>query len=328
MKSVTKSVLRIFSLTVVAGFLTLLSACLSVQRGEEPPLQFPNFPGRYAEFLTPGETALQEKYQYVITRRADGYVRRQFFPETFTLTRYQEYADDLLAIRHGLHESYWDDGTPKAFGRYAHHERTGYWEFYHFAGGMKEEGAYESGQKVGPWKTFYPDHTLRAEHHFVGGELDGEQVSYDSTGQVTLVEHYDMGRLIEANEGEFAYGTGEAGEPPFEVVDRIPLFPGCPERLPYAKRKDCADRKFMKFIQSTIQYPPEARRLGVTGSAMVSFVIERDGSVTDIRVLNGLSESISRELKRLVSRMPVWIPGRQNGEAVRVQFNLPVDFRA
>ena len=233
-------------------------------------------------------------------------------------------------MRHGIYEEYWDHGGPKNLGEYYRGERIGYWEFYNFENKLREEGSYTDGQQTGPWKEYHHNGNLAAELNYTNGDFDGEQVHYDSTGQVVKRERYAAGMLIEESGRAFAYGAEDGDEPSgqaFKVVEQMPLFAGCPERLDYSKRKLCADRKFMKFIYSTIRYPADARARGVTGSAVVSFVVEADGTVTSTRVLSGLNQSITAELERIVSLIPVWTPGRQDGEAVRVQFNLPVKFQ-
>lgn len=81
------------------------------------------------------------------------------------------------------------------------------------------------------------------------------------------------------------------------------------------------------FIGSKLKYPDEAKELGIQGKVFVTFVVEKDGSVTDVKVLRGIGGGCDEEAIRVVSSMPKWSPGKQRGEAVRVQFNLPISFR-
>ena len=107
----------------------------------------------------------------------------------------------------------------------------------------------------------------------------------------------------------------------------MPLFPGCDPALPYEEREPCADRKMLEHIYGNIRYPQHARTYDVEGLAVVSFIIEEDGSVEDIKVVRGLDADIAAEIVRMVKTMPLWEPGRVDEEAVRVQFNLPVRFK-
>lgn len=100
----------------------------------------------------------------------------------------------------------------------------------------------------------------------------------------------------------------------FEVVEQMPSFPGGPSAL-------------MKYLSENIKYPVVAQENGVQGRVVVSFVVERDGSITDVKVARSVDPSLDREAMRVVRSMPHWIPGKQNGSAVRVKYNVPVSFR-
>ena len=100
----------------------------------------------------------------------------------------------------------------------------------------------------------------------------------------------------------------------FEVVEQMPSFPGGPSAL-------------MRYLSENIKYPVVAQENGVQGRVVVSFVVERDGSITDVKVARSVDPSLDREAMRVVRSMPHWIPGKQNGSAVRVKYNVPVSFR-
>lgn len=100
----------------------------------------------------------------------------------------------------------------------------------------------------------------------------------------------------------------------FDVVEQMPSFPGGPSAL-------------MKYLSENIKYPVVAQENGVQGRVVVSFVVERDGSITDVKVVRSVDPSLDREATRVVKSMPKWIPGKQNGSAVRVKYNVPVSFK-
>ena len=83
----------------------------------------------------------------------------------------------------------------------------------------------------------------------------------------------------------------------------------------------------MAYLQKSIKYPPVAEENGIQGRVVCTFVVERDGSVTDVRVAKSVDPSLDKEAVRVVSAMPKWIPGKQNGQSVRVKYTLPVTFR-
>lgn len=105
----------------------------------------------------------------------------------------------------------------------------------------------------------------------------------------------------------------DANSGAFILVQDPPVFPG-------------GDEARIEFIRSNIKYPEEAREKGIQGTVFVNFVIESDGSVSNIRVLRGIGSGCDEEAVRVVENMPRWIPGKQKGEAVRVQFNMPIRF--
>ena len=100
----------------------------------------------------------------------------------------------------------------------------------------------------------------------------------------------------------------------FSVVEQMPSFPGGAAAL-------------MQYLSKNIKYPPFAEENGIQGRVICTFVVERDGSVTDIHIAKGVDSSLDKEAIRVVSSMPKWIPGRQNGQSVRVKYTLPVTFR-
>ena len=106
----------------------------------------------------------------------------------------------------------------------------------------------------------------------------------------------------------------EATEEIFVVVEQQPEFPGGTTAL-------------MKFLGDNIRYPVIAQENGIQGRVIMNFVVERDGSISDVQVVRGQDPSLDREAERVIKTMPKWKPGQQRGKPVRVRFTLPVVFR-
>ena len=102
-------------------------------------------------------------------------------------------------------------------------------------------------------------------------------------------------------------------EDPFNVVEDMPAFPGGMEAM-------------IQFISSNIKYPADAKKQKVDGRVLVNFVVEKDGSITEVKVIKPAFPSLDAEAIRVVKAMPKWKPGYQRGQAVRVQFTLPINF--
>ena len=114
----------------------------------------------------------------------------------------------------------------------------------------------------------------------------------------------------------------------FKVVEQMPMFPGCENAGgSNEEMQQCATKKMLEFIYGHIKYPAIARENGVEGTAVVTFVVEKDGSITGARVVRDPGAQTGDEALRVVKTFPQWAPGKQRGQPVRVQFNLPVKFR-
>ena len=100
----------------------------------------------------------------------------------------------------------------------------------------------------------------------------------------------------------------------FKIVEEMPAFPG-------------GEAKLMEYVAKNVKYPQIARETGVQGRVYVNFVVEPDGSVSNVSVLRGIGGGCDEEAVRVVKNMPKWKPGKQRGKAVRVSYMLPVNFK-
>ncbi|MBQ6965426.1 MAG: energy transducer TonB [Bacteroidaceae bacterium] len=100
----------------------------------------------------------------------------------------------------------------------------------------------------------------------------------------------------------------------FEVVEQNPMFPG-------------GEKALMQYLQKNLKYPAAAQENNIQGRVMVQFVVNKDGSIVDPKVLRSVDPSLDKEAMRVVQSMPKWTPGKQRGKPVRVRFTLPVTFR-
>ena len=100
----------------------------------------------------------------------------------------------------------------------------------------------------------------------------------------------------------------------FEVVEQMPEYPG-------------GMMAMMEFLQDNMKYPADAEKQKVQGKVMVSFIVETDGSISDVKVMKNVFPSLDAEAIRVVKAMPRWTPGKQKGKVVRVHFSLPITYR-
>jgi periplasmic protein TonB len=97
------------------------------------------------------------------------------------------------------------------------------------------------------------------------------------------------------------------------IAEQMPTYPGGEDAM-------------YEFLGSKIMYPKYAKENNITGTLIITFVVESDGSITDVRALKDIGGGCGEEAIRVVKSMPKWTPGKQNGELVRVQYNLPIRF--
>jgi len=100
----------------------------------------------------------------------------------------------------------------------------------------------------------------------------------------------------------------------YQIVEQMPEFPGGTEKM-------------MDYLSNNIKYPEEAKEKGISGRVFLSFVIEKDGSVSNVKVAKGIGKLCDDEAVRVVKAMPKWKPGMQKGKPVRVNYMLPITFK-
>ena len=146
----------------------------------------------------------------------------------------------------------------------------------------------------------------------------GEKAKYGAL-IITTVKHQEEmdneeypARIIGAN-STIDLGFAKADNV-FDEVDEMPQFPG-------------GMASMMQYLSQNIRYPQDAREAGAQGRVIVSFIVEKDGSISNARVAKSTYSSLDEEALRVVSAMPNWMPGKQDGQAVRVKYSVPVSFR-
>jgi len=134
--------------------------------------------------------------------------------------------------------------------------------------------------------------------------------------------------LFNACQSDTSSSTAENTEDAtvYQRVEFMPRFPGC-EDQPKEERSRCASPKMFKFIRESVRYPDAAKEAGEEGRAVVSFVVDKKGKITDAKVVRDPGFGMGEEALRVINSFPDWIPGTQDGEKVKVQYNLPVTFK-
>ncbi len=240
------------------------------------------------------------------------FIFKRYYPENEVITHLTTFKSDQLEVLEGLYQERWDDGTLIEKGMYSDNKKVGEW-----IENETESGFYQNGVRFGEWKVYDEDSLVVRVRNYENGELHGEQITFDSLGNIESKKQFRYGKLMNPKPDTVK-----------KHKEEMPRFPGCENMgLEVEELKECSQRKLLEYIYMNIKYPKRSRRKNIQGEAKVRFVIDKDGSITDIKVLRGVSKDIKEELLSIITSMPKWRPGMQDGEPVRVQFNLPVNFQ-
>ena len=128
------------------------------------------------------------------------------------------------------------------------------------------------------------------------------------------IEDTEGGEEIEIFEEE------ETTDEVFMIVEDMPRFKGCTD-------DQCTQIEIMTYIAKNTKYPPIAKENNITGRVFVSFVVDKTGKVTKVKVLRGVDKYLDAEAVRVVQSLPKFKPGKQRGKAVNVQYNVPINFK-
>lgn len=264
---------------------------------------------RYKDLVTKGNKMTSGGANYIVEKTPENqFVLKRFYYETRQITSEQTYSDRDLRNLDGPSKQWLDDGR------------------------IWTEGTYQNGKKVGTWK----EHSTVGKQkrgvsmgEYLNGERTGYWIHLDSLGQKERESKYENGEQVSYKlfnpDGSVKLDT-ILGEPNLnEIMVQIPpSFPCDPKFASLGK--DCGERSLMTYLAKTVKYPKSARDRYITGSALIQFVVDKEGSVVNVEVLQGVCDDIKAECYRVVKDMPKWMPGMANGKPVKVRYTLPIRF--
>ena len=114
----------------------------------------------------------------------------------------------------------------------------------------------------------------------------------------------------------------------FDKVESKPVWPGCEDEGTEELRFNCFNNNLMRYIASNVEYPEEARKKGIQGRVFISFIIEKDGSVSNVTVARGTHKLLDNAAVNVIKNIPVELtPGYQDGKPVRMSYTIPINFK-
>lgn len=306
----------------------LCSGCFTYQKPSQQTNYSKVFLEKYANRIEEGSEIIRAGYHYSVEKAKDGhYIQKTYFPETGQITHYFTYTDMQLNLKDGKATEWWDNANKYQEGIYKNNEREGLWQFYSFSSGkLTGSGTYINGKQEGIWKSF-ADSTglLSAEYTYKSNKREGLFKEYDKKGNLMRQGEYADDEVVKEETLIASTEGGKDSKAP-EVMPSA-NFAICNNIADPSERQNCGTQQLLKFIAENIRYPAFARENEIEGKALTQFTVEKDGSISNIRVMRGLCQSIKTECERVVRAMPKWNPGMQDGKPVRVWFTLPIAFR-
>ena len=126
------------------------------------------------------------------------------------------------------------------------------------------------------------------------------------------------------------------GNTVFVIVEQMPEFPCIDikfnsydengEIIGYRTKEYCGQEGLMRYIAKNVRYPQIAKEYNITGKVYVQFIVDKDGSVTDVKILRGIDQNLDAEALRVIKSFPKFKPGFMRGQPVRVEFTIPINF--
>ena len=220
--------------------------------------------------------------------------------------------------------------------------RNGYFVFYDKAGNKTREGMYKSGLRIGLWKTYYPQsEAIKTETMYPGNGSEQEDyyITYNKvTGkkETKHIRENNEKRIVWTYSGNDSTSKTETiSKPPFPPRAEVSQAGGDKKHggnndstkvYSFVEQMPKAPYSIPEYLAHNIRYPLSARRKNIAGRVIVKFVVDEDGLISRPEIVRSLNVDCDDEVLRVVSSMPAWEPGKQNGVPVRVFFTLPVEF--
>jgi protein TonB len=151
----------------------------------------------------------------------------------------------------------------------------------------------------------------------VDDDIEIEEFEFETTetDQTEVVEFFET---VEE-------GTDEVFS--FAIVENRPVFPGCENEPTEDAKYDCFQKALMRYVSKEFKFPEMSKKLGSSGRVFVNFVIEKDGSISNVTVARGVDQLLDAEAIRVVKTLPKMTPARQRGKPVRTSYTLPINAR-
>ncbi|MGL4598891.1 MAG: TonB family protein, partial [Bacteroidia bacterium] len=313
--------------------------------------------GKHTDFGRNGNIERIVFYKFGRVDSTFGYHKNGKIASRRFVVPYSNGGNGIVASRKEKYEEYNEEGNLLLQGYFIDGSKEGEWNAFYQTGAKKSTSIYVRGELGGKFEKWYSTGKkmiefpcqynyataepkvwdekgrvlkpkTRAYEEIVESNLPGD-VYYDPNRfnknrrmievvqDVTMDEDVDDGAAVSAGpEPEFEEVLEPVSEDVvYQVVEQMPEFPG-------------GSGAMMDFIAKNIRYPMEEKEMGIQGRVYVRFVVGKEGNVYDVKVVKGVQggSGLEKEAIRVISSMPLWTPGKNNGKPVNVQYTMPVNF--
>jgi len=142
--------------------------------------------------------------------------------------------------------------------------------------------------------------------------------------EINEVIEIEEDEIIETEEEIEIEEAVDIDEEVYTIVQEMPRFPGCEDLdISIDEKKTCAEKKMLEYIYKNIKYPSIDSDIAPEGMIVITFIVDKEGNIIQPKILRGNSDALAKEYIRIIKSMPKWIPGKQRGKPVNVQFNIP-----
>jgi TonB family protein len=236
-----------------------------------------------------------------VQEAGEGFILREYYMPSGKvrfIAECLEYEPDI--IYHGKVKHYYEDGTLMKEGQYDDDYATGVFVEYYETGAVRQRKEYQSADKELYLQYYTPDgqEQLSNGNGLISSTAEAGETSYSEIKDYLLAISYRV----------------KAGDTIYTIVEKPAEYPG-------------GMKAMMQYLQSTVRYPADARQLGIQGSVFTSFVVDKNGKVSDLTTVKGVSADLDAEAFRVITTMPRWQPASVRGKAVKSRFVLPIKFK-
>lgn len=316
------------NLFVFCGLIALLTACNpSYTRFLQQEQLTKIYSRKYSDYIDEDSELIAAGYNWTSERKPDGTViKRTFQPDKEQITEYISFDGEQKS---GTYKRWYDNGALWEEGQLENGMRVGEWKTYNFPDGKLEDyGTYQSNEQVGTWTRVDSTGKKLSTTTYSKGKRNGAYKIWNANGQLMEEGRYENDVKVDSTIFKNSYISPSSDDSPFTtMVEEMPYLAICATVKDKKERQECSTKQLLESLYRDLKYPASARENGLEGTAILQFTVKKDGTLTDIDILRGLSNDIAAACLDAVRTLPAWEPGRQHGKPVNVRFTLPMKFK-